>query len=117
MADTVPAGTIAATPRHDPVEQPGFLAPSASAFGWNGPSHDTPVTQADEDDRLPGESWVERAERGPSANNPSLSLKKRLKRAAFFDQREREVAEGTAVPVDADAGLPENLDEPEIEHA
>ena len=54
-----------------------------------------------------GESHVERAMRGPTPDNPSLSLKKRLKRAAFFDQRDREVAEGKAEPVDADAGLPE----------
>lgn len=114
-AESVPAGTITATPRHDPVEQRGFLAPSAAAFGWDRPQHDDQV--GEDDDRRPGESWVERAERGPSANNPSLSLRKRLKRAAFFDQRERDVAEGTAVPVDPDAGLPENLDETEIEHA
>ena len=54
------------------------------------------------------ESHVDRAMRGPTPDNPSLSLKKRLKRAAFFDQREREVAEGRAVPVDSDAGLPES---------
>jgi hypothetical protein len=29
------------------------------------------------------------AYRGPTPDNPSLSLKKRLKRARFFDQRER----------------------------
>jgi hypothetical protein len=46
---------------------------------------------------------------GPTPDNPSLSLKKRLKRAAFFDQREREVAAGEAVPLDADAGLPEQM--------
>lgn len=52
------------------------------------------------------ESHVDRAMRGPTPDNPSLSLKKRLKRAAFFDQRERQAAEGRAVPVSADAGLP-----------
>ncbi len=36
-----------------------------------------------------------------------MSLKKRLKRAAFFDKRDREVADGEAEPVDSDAGLPE----------
>jgi hypothetical protein len=46
---------------------------------------------------------------GPTPDNPSLSLKKRMKRAAFFDQREREVAAGTAEPVDAGAGLPEQM--------
>jgi len=54
-----------------------------------------------------GESHVDRAMRGPTPDNPSLSLKKRLKRAAFFDKRDREVAEGQAAPVDADAGLPD----------
>ena len=53
------------------------------------------------------ESHVDRAMRGPTPDNPSLSLKKRLKRAAFFDKRDREVAQGQAEPVDSEAGLPE----------
>lgn len=53
------------------------------------------------------ESHVDRAMRGPTPENPSLSLKTRLKRAAFFDKREREVAEGEAEPVPLEAGLPE----------
>jgi hypothetical protein len=57
------------------------------------------------------ESHVDRARRGPTPDNPSLSLKKRLKRAAFFDQRERLAAEGKAAPVDPDAGLPDALDD------
>lgn len=57
------------------------------------------------------ESHVDRARRGPTPDNPSLSLKKRLKRAAFFDQRERLAAEGKAEPVEADAGLPDALDD------
>ena len=57
----------------------------------------------------PEMSHVDRAMLGPTPDNPSLSLKKRLKRAAFFDQREREVAAGEAVPVDTDAGLPEQM--------
>jgi len=60
----------------------------------------TPETGTDE-------SYVDRAMRGPTPDNPSLSLKTRLKRAAFFDKREREVAEGEAEPVAAEAGLPE----------
>ena len=55
------------------------------------------------------ESHVDRAMRGPTPDNPSLSLKKRLKRAAFFDKRDREVAKGQAEPVDAEAGLPEAM--------
>lgn len=54
-------------------------------------------------------SHMDRAMLGPTPDNPSLSLKKRLKRAAFFDQREREVAAGKAEPVDPDAGLPEAM--------
>ena len=49
--------------------------------------------------------------RGPTPDNPSLSLKKRLQRAAFFDKRDREVAAGQAEPVDPDAGLPEAMTE------
>jgi hypothetical protein len=35
-----------------------------------------------------------------------------MKRAAFFEQRERDVAAGEAVPVESDAGLPDAMDEP-----
>ena len=55
------------------------------------------------------ESHVDRAMLGPTPDNPSLSLKKRLKRAAFFDQRDRAVEAGEAQPVEADAGLPEQM--------
>ena len=55
------------------------------------------------------ESHVDRAMLGPTPDNPSLSLKTRLKRARFFDKRDREVAEGTAEPIDAEAGLPEQM--------
>lgn len=37
---------------------------------------------------------VQAAYRGPTADNPSLSLKRRLARARFFDQRERLAAQG-----------------------
>jgi hypothetical protein len=64
------------------------------------------------------ESHVDRAMRGPTPDNPSLSLTKRLKRAAFFDLREREVAAGEAEPVDGEAGLPERMvEEAETERA
>ena len=55
------------------------------------------------------ESHIDRAMTGPTPDNPSLSLKKRMKRAAFFDQRERDVAAGEAEPVDSEAGLPEQM--------
>jgi len=103
--------------------EPAVIAPAASAFSWDGEdrSHETQRASepmAQEDDRLPGESWVQRAYRGPTPNNPSVSLRARLKRAAFFDKREREVAAGKAEPVDMDAGLPEAMvDEQERELA
>jgi hypothetical protein len=103
---------VAAPEQQSPVaaEQPAIVAPSASAFAWDGqPRHDS--TGGGDCEEL--DTWMERAKCGPTADNPSQSLKKRVKRAAFFEQRERDVAEGEAVPVDPDAGLPENLEEPE----
>lgn len=102
-------------PRHDPVfrEEPPMIAPSA--FAWD--RRDQAAAKTDDgSDRREGETWVERAYRGPSAANPSVSLRNRLKRAAFFDKRERDVAAGKAQPVEADAGLPEAaVDEQAIE--
>jgi hypothetical protein len=108
-----PAATTSAA-RHDPVihdEQPAIVAPSAFAWGSERRSDSSREAgpMVDEDDRLPGESWVQRAYRGPTPNNPSVSLRSRLKRAAFFDKRERDVAAGTADPVEMDAGLPEAM--------
>ena len=111
------AAPAAVEPRHDSVvhdEQPAIAEPSAFAWGATAPA--TPkADREDGDDRLPGETWVQRAYRGPSANNPSVSLKNRLRRAAFFDKRERDVAAGHAEPVDFDAGLPDAMaDEREL---
>jgi hypothetical protein len=92
--------------------QPAIVAPEPSAFAWgNDKATDEPARteEAGNDDRLPGESWVERAYRGPSPLNPSVSLKNRLKRAAFFDKRERDAAAGLAEPVEPSAGLPDAL--------
>ena len=52
-------------------------------------------------------SHVEAACEGPTDDNPSQSLKKRLKRAHFFDEREQLAAAGLADPVASDAGLPD----------
>jgi hypothetical protein len=90
---------------HD--EQPTIVAPAA--FAWQGSA---PA-------KRDGDTHVERAYRGPTPENPSLSLKKRLKRAAALDKREREVAEGVAVPMDPMAGLPEAMtgEQRELDHA
>ena len=98
-------------------EQPRFVAPVAAApveapaFAWA----ETPAAAASpvatpaslpEGVQAEAGSHVAAAYAGPSPNNPSLSLKTRLKRAAFFDQRERLVAQGKAEPLARDAGLP-----------
>ena len=62
-------------------------------------------------DAAPG-SHVEAACEGPTEDNPSLSIKKRIKRAQFFDEREQLVAAGMAVPVASDAGLPDAVETP-----
>ncbi len=88
--------------------QPAIVAPSAFSWGnaENGGETSPSAEAADEEERRPGETWVERAYRGPSRSNPSVSLKTRLRRAAFFDKRERDAAAGLAEPVDPTAGLP-----------
>ena len=72
-------------------------------------TEDTPIAASGPEESQSEESHVDRAMLGPTPDNPSMSLKKRMKRAAFFDQRERDVAAGEAEPVDADAGLPEQM--------
>jgi hypothetical protein len=100
---------IAAEPRDPLFDEPMFQhepdEPDESAFAWGKSERAKEGT----DGRREGESWVERAYRGPTPDNPSVSLKTRLKRAAFFDKREREAAAGKAAPVDPEAGLPEAM--------
>ena len=103
---------LAAAPQHDPIfdNQPAVYAPSASAFGWgryppNGAGFRRRVGSSSGRDL--GRAGVSR----PTSANPWVSLKARLKRAVFFDKREREVAAGTAVAVEPGAGLPDNLDD------
>lgn len=97
----------------DPLfDEPMFHHEPATAEASNvARADDRPCDHPVDDgsDRCPGETWVERAHRGPSPANPSASLKHRLSRAAFFDKRERDVAAGRAEPVDPDAGLPEAM--------
>ena len=92
-------------------EQPAIVAPSA--FAWANPKNangdnarNASPSATEGEERNDGETWVERAYRGPSSSNPSVSLKTRLRRAAFFDKRERDAAAGLAEPIDPSAGLP-----------
>jgi hypothetical protein len=102
------AAETAAEPAVVHEEQPPIVAPSAFSWGNAENSGETsPSADAvDQEERRPGETWVERAYRGPSPSNPSVSLKTRLRRAAFFDKRERDAAAGLAEPLDPTAGLP-----------
>lgn len=89
--------------RYDPpIFAPAMAghAGSRPAFAWGHAAAAAAPARA-------GETHVERAMRGPTPDNPSLSIRKRLKRAAFFDKREREIAQGKGQPVDRFAGLPE----------
>ena len=77
-----------------PVQQePAFVRPAAA------PMHDpvpdkAPVTALPAGfDRSRFGRHVQAAYRGPTPDNPSLSLKNRLRRASFFDQQERRAAE------------------------
>lgn len=86
----VPTAPIAAAPL---VAKP--------AFDWSNRPSDAEPT-----------SWTEAAHRGPTSDNPSLSLKKRLQRAAFFEKNEQQVADGEAEPMSPRAGLPDSLADP-----
>lgn len=93
MSDAAPAPVHSA---------PSVAAPaiaSASAFNWDKSARETPATV----------NRIDAAKRGPTPDNPSLSLKKRLKRAAFFDQRDRQIAAGRGTPIAATAGLPDAM--------
>ena len=83
-----------------------LAAPNAGkpAFNWGNAPRET----------APSMSRIEAARRGPTPDNPSQSLKKRLQRAAFFDQRERAVAAGKALPMSPMAGLPDALAKPSV---
>ena len=100
----------------DPIfaKQPTAARPAkpAPAFVLGAAPAAASVSAGDCIDPAPG-SHVEAACDGPSETNPSLSIKKRIKRARFFDEREQLAAAGLAVPVEADAGLPDSVEMPE----
>ena len=101
---------------HAPIaeEQPAIVAPETSAFAWgNRPQAGTLETpaaakaEADEPMTLPSGFDLSRfgphvraAYRGPTPDNPSLSLRNRLRRAAAMDQKERAMGrEASDVPM------------------
>ena len=93
-AAVVPAAAVMPMPAAVPVAAP------KPAFDW---------AASRQPAAAPDSSHFDAAMRGPTPANPSLSLKRRLKRAAFFEQRDRQVAAGTAQPVSPMAGLPEAM--------
>lgn len=85
---------------------PVTTTPSANprpAFAWGNTPAAAATTAPMTGNRM------ERALQGPTPDNPFLSLKKRLKRAAFFDQRDRQVRAGIADRVSPMAGLPNRV--------
>ena len=76
MAAPEPVFARAPAPMHDPA--PAHAAAAALPAGF---------------DLSRFGRHVQAAYRGPTPDNPSLSLKNRLRRASFFDQQERRVAE------------------------
>jgi hypothetical protein len=94
-------------PAREPRAAAAVATPAgASAFNWRDQS-----AQAAPVEPVPGApgSHIAAAKRGPTPENPFLSLKKRLKRASFFEQRDRLVAQGRATPRPLGAGLPDRL--------
>jgi resuscitation-promoting factor RpfA len=71
-----PAFVRPATPLHDAVPGKAPVTPLPAGF-----------------DMSKFGRHVQAAYRGPTPDNPSLSLKNRLRRASFFDQQERRAAE------------------------
>jgi hypothetical protein len=71
--------------------------PERSAFAWGKPVAASAVATSAQPlprgfDTSRFGRHVQAAYRGPTPENPSLSLKKRIKRASFFDLRERQAA-------------------------
>lgn len=95
---TIRANTVAAP-------STGWTTPSAFAWGSAAPA----VAASSMAGSNRTESRIDAALRGPTPDNPFLSLKKRLRRAAFFEQRERAVRDGTAKPLSPMAGLPKAM--------
>jgi hypothetical protein len=85
----------------EPAAAPAFIAAPAAAASACA-------------DAAPG-SHVEAACEGPTPDNPSLSMKKRLKRARFFDQREFLAEAGEVAPMATDAGLPDAVEVPKTD--
>ena len=107
---------VEAPAQADPLfSEPAFAphtADPAPALALGAAVASAPAPASECADAAPG-SHVEAACEGPTADNPSLSIKKRLKRAHFFDQREFLAAAGEVAPMAADAGLPDAVTGPE----
>ena len=91
---------------HAPIaeEQPAIVAPETSAFAWgsrpDAGTLETPAAAREAEEEQPSTlpngfdlsrfgPHVQAAYHGPTEDNPSLSLRHRLRRAAAMDQKER----------------------------
>ena len=115
--DAVPETMAAISVEPIPVERTG-VRPAERAFFFadmnrSAPPEDGPRTAVPYGfDMSRYGRHVKAAYRGPTADNPSLSLKRRLKHASFFDQRERVAttpnvaqAETPTEPMTVNAGM------------
>jgi hypothetical protein len=101
------ADPLIAEPPSEPLAAAPVAAAPVAAAAVAEPAMAGPCADA-----APG-SHVEAACEGPTEDNPSLSIKKRLKRAHFFDQREFLAEAGEVAPMASDAGLPDSVVVPE----
>jgi hypothetical protein len=84
MAAPEPAMTI------EPAPEPAFVAaPAAAPVAATSPLHDQATSLPEGFDLSRFGRHVQAAYRGPTPDNPSLSLKHRLRKANALDQRER----------------------------
>lgn len=91
---TAPAETVVV-----PEAEPVMAAPMAAATPMPAPVVGTmPRTLPNGFDISRFGRHTQAAYLGPTPDNPSYSLKRRLKRASFFDQREREAAAAGQLP-------------------
>jgi hypothetical protein len=106
--DAVPETLAAVSVEPTPVERT-HVRPAERAFFFvdmnrSAPPEDGPRTAVPYGfDMSRYGRHAQAAYRGPTADNPSLSLKRRLKRASFFDQRERMATAPNAAQVETRA--------------
>lgn len=110
-ADTIVAPRAEPVPVPQPAREPTLLEMARAAPPAPASAPLAPMPNGFDTSRYG--RHVQAAYRGPTPENPSLSLKRRLKRATFFDQRERMAANAGVAP----AATPTPVDVPATQTA